>query len=110
MSEGQVIEIGSFSNIPEVVPSNSVNRRICHLNLCYYAEQDLQHHLSLSFTGGLLQIMPKRRKKHHLYSIHKCIPYQILLLSPQKKPVVVWNIQKPQILQRFGLTGSIFDG
>lgn len=59
MSGGQVIEIGSFSNIPDVVPSNSVNWRKCHLNLCYYAEQDLQHHLSLSFTGGLLQIMAK---------------------------------------------------
>lgn len=59
MSGGQVIEIRSFSNIPEVVPSNFVNWRKYHLNLGYSAEQDLQHHLSLSLTGGLLQMMPK---------------------------------------------------
>lgn len=40
MSGGQVVEIGSFSNVPEVVPSNFVNWRKYHLNLCYSAEQD----------------------------------------------------------------------
>lgn len=58
MSGGQVIEIESFSNIPEVVPSNFVNWRKYYLNLYYSAEQDLQLHLSLSLTGGQLQMMP----------------------------------------------------
>lgn len=110
MSGGQVIEIRSFSNIPEVVPSNFVNWRKYHLNLGYSAEQDLQHHLSLSLTGGLLQMMPKGEGSIIYTVIHKCVPYPILFLSPQNKSVVVWNIQKPQMLQRFGLTGSIFDG
>lgn len=61
MSGGQVIGIGSFSNVLEVVPSNFENRRRYHLNLCYFAEQDLQHHLS--FTGGLLQMMPKGERR-----------------------------------------------
>lgn len=52
----------------------------------------------------------KRRKRHHLYSIRKYKPYQIFFLSLQKKSMVVWNIQRPQTLQRFGLTGCIFDG
>lgn len=59
MSEGEVTEIRSFSNIPEVIPRNSVNWRKCHLDLGYSAEQDLEHHLSLSLTGGLLQMMSK---------------------------------------------------
>lgn len=78
MSGGQVVEIGSFSNIPEVVPSNFVNWRKCHLNLYYSAEQDLEHCLSL--MGGLLQKIPKGERSI-IYT------YQILFLSLQKKKI-----------------------
>lgn len=106
MSGGHAVEIGSFSSIPEVVPSNFVNWRRYYLNLCYSAEQNVHHRLSLYLT---VASDAKRRKKHHLYSIHKCVPYQILFLSLQNKSIV-WNIQKPQTLQRCALTGSIFYG
>lgn len=91
MSGGQVVEIGSFSNIPEVVLSNFVNWRKCHLNLCYSAEQDLQHRLSL--MGGLLQMMPKGERSI-IYTVYINVFYTKYSFYPFRKNLYLCGISR----------------
>lgn len=109
MSGSQVIEIGSFLTFLRCFPVTlwTGENTFEFVLLCWTRLR--ASFIFISYWRAIANDA-KKRKKHHLYSIHKCVPYQILFYAFRTNLWLMWNIQKPQMLQRFGLTGSIFDG